>query len=413
MLAVCGPAVAALEAAFVRMWARAGRPLPEDETTAAPEECGPSAVRVVEGFPGQSRIYRAVQLLAAAVTERLWITDAYLVAPPPLYAAFVDAARSGVDVRLLLPGTTDIPIVRTFTRGGYRELLHAGARIFEYRGPMVHAKTLVGDHEWARVGSSNLNFSSLLGNYELDLVAEHDGLTATLAKQFLHDMAQSREIVLVARRRLPLPPRLIAAAAVQDPSPQHKRSLRERRAVAVVALMQVAGGAAGRAMLPDFPPPPQPPTGAARMGSSEEDKGLVAKALAGERDAFGVLVERYAAQARRVARAVLGDPDDADDAAQDGFLSALVKLAQYDTRRPFGPWLMRIVANAATDRRRRRNVRQAEPLDPALVGGGPRPDAAAIRSERGARVRTALGQLPERGSQPRTQLAPDCRRELS
>jgi len=235
--------VAALEAAFVRMWARAGRPLPEDETTATPEECGPSAVRVVEGFPGQSRIYRAVQLLAAAVTERLWITDAYLVAPPPLFAAFVDAARSGVDVRLLLPGTTDIPIVRTFTRGGYRELLHAGARIFEYRGPMVHAKTRVGDHEWARVGSSNLNVASLLGNYELDLVAEHDGLTATLAKQFLHDMAQSREIVLMARRRLPLPPRLIAAAAGQDPSPQHKRSLRERRAVAVVALMQVAGGA--------------------------------------------------------------------------------------------------------------------------------------------------------------------------
>ena len=244
MLAVCGPAVAALEAAFVRMWARAGRALPEDETTAAPEECGPSAVRVVEGFPGQSRIYRAVQLLAAAVTERLWITDAYLVAPPPLFAAFVDAARSGVDVRLLLPGTTDIPIVRTFTRGGYRELLHAGARIFEYRGPMVHAKTLVGDHEWARVGSSNLNVSSLLGNYELDLVAEHDGLTATLAKQFLHDMGQSREIVLMARRRLPLPPRLIAAAAGQDPPPpQHKRSLRDRRAVAAVALMQVAGGA--------------------------------------------------------------------------------------------------------------------------------------------------------------------------
>ena len=242
MVAVCGPAVAALEGAFGRMWARAGRPVPEGETTAAAEECGPSAVRVVEGFPGQSRIYRAVQLLAAAVTERLWITDAYLVAPPPLYAAFVDAARSGVDVRLLLPGTSDIPFVRIFTRGGYRELLHAGARIFEYRGPMVHAKTLLGDHEWARVGSSNLNVSSLLGNYELDLVAEHDGLTATLATQFLQDMAQSREIVLMARRRLPLPPRLVAATEVH-PSPPHKRSLRERRAVAAVALMQVAGGA--------------------------------------------------------------------------------------------------------------------------------------------------------------------------
>jgi cardiolipin synthase len=252
MVVVCGPAVAALDAAFARMWARAGRPLPDDETVPTPDECGPSAVRVVEGLPGQSRIYRAVQLLAAAVTERMWITDAYLVAPPPLYAAFVDAARSGVDVRMLLPGTSDIPIVRIFTRGGYRELLHAGARIFEYRGPMLHAKTLVADHEWARVGSSNLNVSSLLGNYELDLVAEHDGLTATLATQFLHDMAQSREIVLMAHRRLPLPPKLVDAAVVnpshavvpaQPSVPQHKRTLRERQAVAAVALMQAAGGA--------------------------------------------------------------------------------------------------------------------------------------------------------------------------
>jgi len=243
MVDVCGPAVAVLQAAFARMWARAGRALPDDEIAPAPEECGPSAVRVVEGFPGQSRIYRAVQLLAAAVTERLWITDAYLVAPPPLYAAFVDAAKSGVDVRLLLPGTSDIPVVRIFTRSGYRELLHAGARIFEYRGPMVHAKTLVGDHEWARVGSSNLNVSSLLCNYELDLVAEHDSLTTTLAKQFLHDMTQSREIVLMARRHLPLPPRLVDTAAAHLPAPRHKRTLRERQAIVAVALLQAAGGA--------------------------------------------------------------------------------------------------------------------------------------------------------------------------
>jgi len=245
MLMVCGPAVAALEGSFGGMWARAGRPLPEDETISAAEECGPSAVRVVEGFPGRSRIYRAFQLLAAAVTERLWVTDAYLVAPPPLYVALLDAARSGVDVRFLLPGTSDVPIVRIFTRGGYRELLHAGARIFEYRGPMLHAKTLVADHEWTRVGSSNLNVSSLLGNYELDLITEQDGLTATLATQFLHDMAQSREIVMMARRRLPLPPRLVAAVAVTSPSTAtpFKRSLRERRAIATVALMQVAGGA--------------------------------------------------------------------------------------------------------------------------------------------------------------------------
>jgi RNA polymerase sigma-70 factor (ECF subfamily) len=132
------------------------------------------------------------------------------------------------------------------------------------------------------------------------------------------------------------------------------------------------------------------------MGNSSADSDLIVQTLAGDRTAFGVLVERYAAQARRVARAVLGDPDDADDAAQDGFLSALVKLAQYDSKRPFGPWLMRIVANAATDRRRRRKVRSAEPLDPSLVGGGPRPDAMAVQSELGDKLRAALAELPER-----------------
>jgi RNA polymerase sigma-70 factor (ECF subfamily) len=133
----------------------------------------------------------------------------------------------------------------------------------------------------------------------------------------------------------------------------------------------------------------------ARIPAGDEAE-LVARSLAGDRVAFGILVERYAAQARRVARAVLEDPDDADDAAQDAFLSALVKLAQYDRRRPFGPWLMRIVANAATDRRRRRRVRRTEPLDPGFVGGGPRPDAEAERAALGERLRTALDTLTPR-----------------
>jgi cardiolipin synthase len=242
MVTVCGPAVAALDGSFARVWAEAGDPLPGHEFSPAPEPCGTSTVRVVDGEPGRSRIYRAVQLLAAAVTERLWITDAYLVAPPPLYAALVDAARSGVDVRLLLPGTSDVPIVRTFSRIGYRELLRAGARIFEWRGPMLHAKTLVADREWARIGSSNLNVSSLLGNYELDAVAECDSLSEALAAQFRHDAALSREIVLLERRRLPA--RLVGAPAVAAAvAPTHKRSRRELQAAAAVALVQVAGGA--------------------------------------------------------------------------------------------------------------------------------------------------------------------------
>jgi len=146
-------------------------------------------------------------------------------------------------------------------------------------------------------------------------------------------------------------------------------------------------------MNPDSPP--QPPDPAARIAQQDE-ADLVARARGGDRAAFGVLVERYAGVVRRVARVVLADPDDADDAAQDALLSALVKLDQYDPRRPFGPWLLRIVANAATDRRRRRRVRRTETLDPGLVAGGTRPDTAAERRALSDRLRQALAELPER-----------------
>jgi len=139
----------------------------------------------------------------------------------------------------------------------------------------------------------------------------------------------------------------------------------------------------------------QPPGGAPRIEHGDE-AALVARARAGDRAAFGVLVERFAAPARRVARAVLDDPDDADDAAQDALLAALVKLHQYDPRRPFGPWLMRIVSNAATDRRRRRSVRRADPLDANATAGGPRPDVQTERRALGERLREALAELPER-----------------
>jgi len=142
-------------------------------------------------------------------------------------------------------------------------------------------------------------------------------------------------------------------------------------------------------------PDSQPPEPTARIPEQDE-AALVARVRAGDRAAFGVLAERYAGVARRVARAVLGDPDDADDAAQDALLSALVKLDQYDPRRPFGPWLLRIVANAATDRRRRRKVRRVEQLDPALVAGGARPDATTERRALSARLRAALAELSHR-----------------
>src|SRR5438477_13133860 len=141
------------------------------------------------------------------------------------------------------------------------------------------------------------------------------------------------------------------------------------------------------------PPSVQPPEGPARI---EDEAELATRARAGDRAAFGRLVERFAPQARRVARAVLQDPHDADDAAQDAFLAALVKLDQYDPRRPFGPWLMRIVANAATDRRRRRTVRRAEAVEPNATAGGPRPDGQTEHRALARPPPAGLAELPER-----------------
>ena len=66
-------------------------------------------------------------------------------------------ARDGVDVRILLPGHNDLQVVGALSRYGYRPLLDAGVRIFEYAGLMMHAKTIVADGWWGRVGSTNLN----------------------------------------------------------------------------------------------------------------------------------------------------------------------------------------------------------------------------------------------------------------
>ena len=78
---------------------------------------------------------------------------------------------------MLVPNGTDIPILRPLSRAGYRPLLEAGVRVFEWNGAMLHAKTAVADGRWARVGSSNLNVASWFSNCEMDLMVEDERFT--------------------------------------------------------------------------------------------------------------------------------------------------------------------------------------------------------------------------------------------
>jgi cardiolipin synthase A/B len=191
-----GPAALTAARAFESVWNGIGEPIFLAATL--PERVASDGVPVwlIEGEPGRARVYRTVHLTASRARRSIWITDAYFVAPKPLAEALAAAAQQGVDVRILVPAHNNWPIVGSMSRGGYRYLLEAGVRIFEWQGPMMHAKTAVVDGVWCRVGSSNLNSASLLGNWELDVGVLDVELGRQLEGLFLADLASSVEIVL-------------------------------------------------------------------------------------------------------------------------------------------------------------------------------------------------------------------------
>ena len=202
---VHGPAVADIERAFAEIWAMMGQPVLDKEVIRAPNPVGDVKVRVVATVPATAALFRLDQLIAALARERIWLTDAYYAGTTPYVRALTAAARDGVDVRLLVPNATDIPLIRLVSRAGYRPLLEAGVRVFEWNGTMVHAKTAVADSRWARVGSTNLNIASWLGNCELDAVIEDEGFARQMEEMYLQDLMNATEIVLDLKRRVRAP----------------------------------------------------------------------------------------------------------------------------------------------------------------------------------------------------------------
>ncbi len=197
-----GPAVADVDLAFSQVWELAGEPLPEEEL-GEPEAIPPAgevALRVVASQPNTAGLYRLDQLIAALAQSSLWLTDAYFVGATPYVQALRSAALDGVDVRLLVPGSTDIPVFQSISRAGYYPLLDAGVRVFEWNGPMIHAKTAVADGRWARVGSTNLNLASWVGNYELDVAVEDEDFACAMEDMYLEDLTNATEIVLSEHR---------------------------------------------------------------------------------------------------------------------------------------------------------------------------------------------------------------------
>lgn len=198
-----GQAIIEVSKAFADVWNDIGDDLPDDEIADgySSASAGDINLRVVAGKPGDARIYRLDQMIAAMAQKTLWLTDAYFAGTDAYVQSLRAAALDGVDVRLLVPQTTDIPVMRAISLSGYRNLLDAGVRVFEWNGSMLHAKTAVADGYWSRVGSTNLNIASWLSNCEIDVLIEDVNFGRQMEEMYLADLENATEIVLHAGRK--------------------------------------------------------------------------------------------------------------------------------------------------------------------------------------------------------------------
>ena len=236
-----GPAVADLEHAFAQMWDITGTPLPKSDvphhTNLA--STGNVGLRVIASEPSTAELYRLDALIAAGARHSLWLTDAYFMGTTVYVQALIAAARDRVDVRMLVPGSSDIALLRALSRAGYRPLLEGGVRVFEWNGPMLHAKTAVADGHWARVGSTNLNPASWLGNWELDVAVEDNHFAQQMEAMFLDDLQHSTEIVLSTRRRI----RVSGTVGPQDTRSRRGQGSAGRAVAGALRLSHVVGAA--------------------------------------------------------------------------------------------------------------------------------------------------------------------------
>jgi cardiolipin synthase len=142
-----------------------------------------------------------------AARRRAWLTTPYFVPDRRSRRLLTLLAKRGVDVRLLLPGHSDVPLAQWAGHALYAPMLAAGVRIFEYGGRVLHAKTALADDGWATVGTANFDYRSFFVNDEVNLVTDDAAFVGELAAQFERDLADSVEISEAAwrRRRLTAP----------------------------------------------------------------------------------------------------------------------------------------------------------------------------------------------------------------
>jgi len=182
-----GPVVAEFQRLFFETWNKqGGKPLGPGYFPDIPVQ-GSEMVRAIGSTPDDpySQIYLTLISAITHAQKQVSIINAYFVPDPQLLDALTDAVVRGVDVRLILPSQSDSGLAFHAARSYYRGLLKGGVKIYERRGPPLHAKTAVIDGVWSCVGSSNLDWRSALDNDEVNAIM--------LGREFAHQMLEAYE----------------------------------------------------------------------------------------------------------------------------------------------------------------------------------------------------------------------------
>ncbi len=206
-----GPAVAEFQKLFLDTWQRENGPhLAERNFFPHPKEAGSDLVQVVGNTPGaKNRITFIMYVSAITFSENsVHLTNSYFVPDKQTIKALTDAARRGVDVKIILSKTTDSWMALYAGRYYYSRLLKSGVKIYQLRNALLHAKTAVIDGVWATVGSTNMDFWSFLREDEVNAIILGCDFSAAMEKMFADDLEESDQVKLEKWRERPLFPRI-------------------------------------------------------------------------------------------------------------------------------------------------------------------------------------------------------------
>jgi cardiolipin synthase len=201
-----GPVIQSLQETFCQDWYHAtGEDLVSPAYFPHIPETGDVWAQLLTSGPADER-WRAIHtFLFAAINlarRRVWIETPYFVPDPPILMALQTAALRGVDVRLLLPGQSDHPLVLYAGRSFLNELLAAGVRVFELHHAMPHAKTATIDGYFSTLGSANMDQRSFRLNFEANVFLFAESVAMQLERDFLGFCSEAEEVTLEQRREI-------------------------------------------------------------------------------------------------------------------------------------------------------------------------------------------------------------------